>query len=87
MSKYSLTAMLFLTFGTVLAGCTSDIGETCATKGSQDECVQNAVCDTTSSSNEPICLKVCTDAKDCAADEDCNGTSGSNLKSCHPKTK
>lgn len=87
MLKYSLTAMLFMSLATVLLGCASDIGEACATKGAQDECVENAVCDTTSSSSEPICLKVCTDATQCAADEDCNGTSGSNLKACQPKTK
>lgn len=87
MSKYSLTAMLLVGLGAFLPACTSDVGESCATRGSQDECVENAICDTTSSSNEPICLKVCTDDSQCASDESCNGTSGSNIKACQPKTK
>lgn len=88
MSKYSLAAGLLVCLGVLLPACASDIGEACETRGNQDECVENAVCDTAATTDsEPICLKVCKDTTECAADEDCNGVSGSNIKACKPKSK
>lgn len=86
MLKYYLTACLLVCLGLFLPACASDLGEACETRGSQDECVEGAICDNDAAGN-PICLKVCTDAAQCAADEDCNGVSGSNIKACTAKPK
>ena len=86
MLKYSLTGSLLVCLGLVFGGCAADIGETCATRGSQDECVEGAVCEQKGTSDtEPVCLKVCNDSTECASTEDCNGVSGSNIKACTPK--
>jgi hypothetical protein len=86
MLKYSLTACLLVCLGLALPACASDLGEACETRGSQDECVDGAICDLKGTSEtEPVCLKVCTDAAQCASTEDCNGVSGSNIKACTPK--
>ena len=68
------------------AACGGDgalIGEACTTAGSETECVDGAVCDTVDTT--VVCLEICTDQADCAANEACNGVSGSSLKACHPK--
>jgi len=87
MLKYSLAGCLLVCLGVLLPACASDVGEACETRGSQDECVENAICDSTTDSAEPICLKVCTDDTQCASTEACNGTSGSSIKACTPKKK
>ena len=62
----------------------AEIGEACETPGAtSDECVDGAVCGDPGDGTT-ACLKICTDKADCAANEDCNGTSGSNLKGCRP---
>ena len=66
------------------AGCSeADIGEECDTPGSTDECVSGAVC--TNDSGGKRCRRVCSDDKQCASTEACNGVSGTNIKSCQPK--
>jgi hypothetical protein len=89
MLKYSLTGCLLVCLGLVLPACAADIGEACETRGSQDECVDGAICDLegTTSATEPVCLKVCKEAAECASTEDCNGVSDSNIKACTPKKK
>ena len=76
-------------FGAVAAAaCSSDgalVGEACTTPGSQTECVEGAICDSVDTT--VVCLEVCDDDTDCAANEACNGVSSSNIKACHPKTK
>ena len=55
-------ALLALAFGACLvAGCASDLGETCETSGSTDECVDDAVCVQAVSGEDPTCRKACTD--------------------------
>jgi hypothetical protein len=84
--KNSLAGLLLVCLGALLPACASDIGEACETRGSQDECVENAICDLKGTDDaEPVCLKVCKDAAECASTEDCNGVSGSNIKACTPK--
>ncbi|MBK9263371.1 MAG: hypothetical protein IPM54_26650 [Polyangiaceae bacterium] len=87
MLKYSLVAPLLICLGGLLPACGgAEIGEACETRGSQDECVDDAICDLKGTDEtEPVCLKVCNDASECAATEDCNGVSGSNIKACTPK--
>jgi hypothetical protein len=85
MLKYSLTGCLLVCLG-LLPGCASDLGEACETRGSQDECVDGAVCEVDGTDDTaPKCLKVCKDASECAATEDCNGVSGTNIKACTAK--
>ncbi|MFC1610283.1 hypothetical protein ACFL6C_04945 [Myxococcota bacterium] len=75
----SAMAALFL-----FAGCgATDIGEECDTRGSTDECVDGGICDKID--EKAICLKICEDDDACAASEDCNGVSDSNVKACFPK--
>lgn len=78
---------LFTLFGAVAAAaCDSSgaaIGEACQTAGSETECVDGAVCDTVDTTI--VCLEICDDDTDCAANEACNGVSGSSIKACHVK--
>jgi hypothetical protein len=75
---------LAVTLGLVLAGCGgNDIGEPCDTTGSQDECVDGAICDT--EGDERLCLALCKEDTECSSDRKCTGVSESNLKACHPR--
>jgi hypothetical protein len=87
MSKYSLTGLVLICLGALLPACGgAELGEACETRGSQDECVENAVCEVKGTDDTtPVCLKVCKDAAECASSEDCNGVSGTNIKACTPK--
>ncbi len=89
MLKYSLATLVLVALVGLLPACGgAELGEACATRGSQEECVDGAVCEQeTSSAAEPTCLKVCKDAAECASTEDCNGVSGTNVKACVQKTK
>ncbi len=79
---------LFLSFLAVAAlACASEgeIGDSCGTAGkTTDECVSGAIC-TNGSGGKNACRKICTEQKDCATNESCNGVSGSSTKSCQPK--
>lgn len=71
-----------------VVACDSDgalIGEACQTAGSETECVDGAICDSVDTTI--VCLEICDDDTDCAANEACNGVSSSSIKACHPKTK
>lgn len=58
------------------------VGEDCETPGSVDECEDGALCaDDTDLGT--VCMTICESDDDCAAGEQCKGTSGS-LKACHP---
>jgi len=87
MLKNTLTALMLVGLGILIPGCGgAEVGESCGTKGSTEECVDGAVCDLKGTSDsEPVCLKICADSSECAATEDCNGVTGSNLKACTPK--
>lgn len=79
--------LAFATFAsmTVACGGTGEVGESCDTPGAtDDECAEGAVCDDTET-GETLCLQTCEDQEDCAADEACNGVTGSDIKACHPK--
>jgi len=70
---------------TVACGGSGEIGEACDTPGAtDDECAEGAICDETET-GDTLCLQVCEDQEDCAADESCNGVTGSSTKACHPK--
>jgi hypothetical protein len=66
----------------LVSGCGAKIGETCKTAGS-DECESGAIC--TNDSTALTCRKTCTTDAECASTEQCNGVSGTNIKSCQPK--
>jgi hypothetical protein len=78
---------LFLVVSTSLfaaCGGGGEIGEACDVAGSTAPCVEGAVCDTLAN-GDLVCLELCVEQTDCPDGYDCNGTSGSNLKSCHPQ--
>jgi hypothetical protein len=56
----------------------------CVTPGIRSGCPDGALCDTLGST--PSCTRVCNIQQDCRADLECNGTTGSSLKTCKPKT-
>lgn len=78
-----LMLMLGLLVATAACSGKSDIGESCDTAGSTDECVDGAIC--TNGDTGLTCRRRCTDDSQCAATEACNGVSNTNLKSCQPK--
>ncbi|MFO0550967.1 MAG: hypothetical protein U0271_21430 [Polyangiaceae bacterium] len=80
----SATVALFLGSLFIACGGGADIGEACETRGSTDECTDNAVCDQ-NANGETVCLELCTSQDDCDTDESCDGVSGGSLKACHPK--
>jgi hypothetical protein len=70
-----------MTLAVVLSACGgAEVGESCDTESSEDECVDGAICST--DKGALVCAKVCDDDDDCADEENCNGNSGTNLKSC-----
>ena len=73
-----MNVLLILSFA---CGSASEIGESCETAGSQDECVKNAIC-TNDSGDVLACQQSCEEKEECPAGYNCNGISGSNLKSC-----
>lgn len=82
MMRLLLTVALAL----VTSGCGgADIGEECPRDetGSEDPCVDGAICDTTVD-DRAECMKLCDDDTDCPDGTSCNGVSGSNEKACHP---
>ncbi len=71
-----------------MAACSGEgaVGEECEEEGKVDgECEDNAICGKRSDNGALTCLKQCTEQAQCAATEDCNGVSGSNIKACNPK--
>ena len=74
-------APVFLLF----VGCgRADVGEACDASGDADECVDEAMC-TKDATGSTTCRKRCTEDSQCAANEQCNGVSSTNIKSCQPK--
>lgn len=73
--------LLLLALSTGCGG--AEVGEPCDNSGSQDECVDGAICDT--ENDKVICLALCKEDSECPSDRKCTGVSGSNLKACHPK--
>lgn len=69
--------------GLFACGGGAAIGEPCDTAGSADECEDGALCDTLSNGTTE-CLQTCVEKADCPEGYDCNGTSGSSIKTCHP---
>lgn len=68
-----------------LTSCGSPkIGESCKTAGDSAACESGAMC-TNNSGGGNTCFKVCTADSECATTEQCNGVSGTNIKSCQPK--
>jgi hypothetical protein len=74
----------FIAFGFLVgASCVSpgELGDACDTRGSESECVDGAIC-SRDENEEILCLQVCEEQEDCPADKNCNGVSGSSIKSC-----
>ena len=69
----------------LVAACSSDseIGESCDSVASTDECVEDAIC-TNEEDDTAVCRLICEDQEDCPADHSCNGVSGTSTKSCQP---
>jgi hypothetical protein len=64
---------------------TAVVGEACDDGGkTEGECEVGGICGT-DAAGKLLCLKICTDPRQCAATEDCNGVEGANLKGCRPK--
>ena len=65
----------------------ASMGEQCETSGAtSDECEDGLVCAKASDVAEVLtCQKLCTADADCQATEQCNGVTGTSLKSCRPK--
>ncbi len=86
---HTRTMRKILLFGPVvfalIAACSGrgDVGESCKTGGSTDECVSGSICSKTISGAQ-TCQKVCVDQKDCPTGTTCNGVTGSSTKSCRP---
>jgi len=86
MKRFTLTIIktaLFIGIISLSLACGSEaeIGESCETSGSQDECVENAIC--TNDSGEVLaCQQSCEEKEDCSTGYNCNGISGTSLKSC-----
>jgi hypothetical protein len=57
----------------------------CTTPGVLTGCPEGALCDSISGS-APTCTKICTEQSDCRSDLECNGATGSSVKTCKPKT-
>jgi len=76
-----------LALGVLLVGAVAcgdaEIGEECDEVGSSDECEDGAIC--TNEETGAVCRAICTDDAQCPADHECNGISGTNVKSCQPK--
>jgi len=70
--------------GLIACGGGAAVGESCDTEGNADECESGAVC-AKNESDVLQCLKVCASQTDCAAEEECNGITGSSLKACRSK--
>jgi hypothetical protein len=78
-----LTVLLLL----LPLGCgPNEVGEECDEVGDTDDCEDGAICTNVGDSNEEgICYWICEDHPQCAATQQCNGVSGTNLKSCQPQ--
>lgn len=77
------TSLHALLLAFVLGACGgADIGESCDTPGSTDECVSDAIC--TNESAGGVCRQICDNHGDCPDAHSCNGVSGSSIKSCQP---
>ena len=61
----------------------AEIGESCDSAGSTDECVDHAVC-TNEDGDTSRCRVLCKEQEECPDAHSCNGISGSSLKSCQP---
>lgn len=56
----------------------------CTEAGSQSQCPEGSICDHVATPAF-TCVKICKTHDDCRSDQECNGTSGSNVKACKPK--
>ena len=81
---------IFRIFGAILlalvlgSGCGGEsiLGESCDTSGSLVECEAGTIC--TMLEGSSTCYKLCVDQTDCPVGWNCNGITGSILKSCQP---
>lgn len=86
MKRFIFTTTLALVLAAASYGCggKGEIGDGCDTAGATDECAEGVIC-TNNADSTFTCRKLCTDQAQCAANENCNGISNSNQKSCQPK--
>ena len=87
-TRIMLTTTLSLTVLLAAAcGGGAAVGEPCGEAGVTDgECEDGAVCGKHADADTDLtCLTICTDTTQCAANEDCNGVTGTNIKACRLK--
>jgi hypothetical protein len=82
------TTLIVATAFAATPACSSEsaLGEACDEIGkTEDVCEAGGVCGK-NTSGAVMCLKICTDSTGCAADEECNGVEGTNVKGCRLKS-
>jgi hypothetical protein len=83
-SLRELSLLLVLSFVPLACG-SAEVGDECDDVGDTDECEDDAICTNEGDSSEGTCRWLCENDEDCPADHECNGVSGTNVKSCQPK--
>lgn len=80
-NKGVLKSVSWLLFVGVLASCGGGkLGDSCSSAGTTSGCGDGLVC--TGGSSSATCARLCTTDADCDAGQNCNGITGSTLKSC-----
>jgi hypothetical protein len=80
----SVIAGLLLGLAACGGGGVIKAGEECQTVGSTEECNDGAICG--EDKGITMCLKLCNDNSQCAADlEECGGIAGSMMRGCKTK--
>lgn len=81
MRPFIPTVLLVVSF---LAACGgAELGESCDSAGSTDECVDHAAC-TNEEGDSSRCRALCEEKEECPSGYSCNGVSGTSRKTCQP---
>ena len=87
MMNYLRACMLLVCCGLVAPGCGADVGESCETRGSLDECVEGAICADLSPSGSEFffCKRICVNDAQCFSGDVCSFIPGVGVKTCNQK--